>query len=201
MELVNPSVQTDIAAAVPIRLNLGGGNTIKEGFYNVDLVKLPGVDIVADLNHPLTAIPDDSVEEVYSRHTLEHVANFLGLMDEIHRITTEGAAIKIVVPHVSNPYAYSDPTHTRFFGLYSFYYFSIGDPPNGRRLPRHYSQSRFRLKRIHIAFYQNTLLDRIIVPPIQRMVNRSFATLDTYERYFCWIFPAWQISYTLQRGP
>ena len=36
-----------------LKLNLGCANNILEGYVNLDAVKLPGVDIVQDLNkHP-----------------------------------------------------------------------------------------------------------------------------------------------------
>ena len=62
--------------------------------------------------------------EIYSRHPLEHVRNFLPLMAELHRVTRPGGRIEIIVPHFSNPYGYSDPTHVRHFGLYTFFYFA-----------------------------------------------------------------------------
>lgn len=84
---------------------------------------LPGVDIQADLNEPLDLLPDGSVEAVHCRHLLEHIDRLLHLLDELHRVVRPGGEIDIRVPHFSNPYGYSDPTHVRFFGLYSFFTF------------------------------------------------------------------------------
>src|SRR5207253_2277903 len=100
-------VHEDIKLGKGLRLNLGSGRRTRPGFYNVDLLPLPGVDIVADLNEPLAELPDDSVEEIYSRHTLEHVTHLLPLLAEIHRVARLQARIELVLPHFSNPYGYS----------------------------------------------------------------------------------------------
>src|SRR5262245_6415565 len=123
MRIVNPSVTSDIEAGRALRLDLGGGKRRMEGFYAVDLLPLEGIDIVADLNQPLSALPDNSVSQIVTRHTLEHISNLLPLMSELHRVTKADGRIEIVVPHFSNPYTYSDPTHVRFFGFYTFFYF------------------------------------------------------------------------------
>ena len=86
MKIVNPAVRSDFAAGVPLRLDLGCGPRPRPGFYGVDRADLPGVDIVADLNEPLTDLPNNSVAEVYTRHTLEHVEKLLDLLTEIHRV-------------------------------------------------------------------------------------------------------------------
>ncbi len=53
-----------------IRLNLGCGHLPLDGFVNVDMRPLPGVDVVA----PVDRIPVDpgAVDEIFSAHTLEH---------------------------------------------------------------------------------------------------------------------------------
>ena len=53
-----------------IRLNLGCGHIPVEGYLNVDMRDLPGVDIVA----PVTSLPFETgeVEEIYGAHLAEH---------------------------------------------------------------------------------------------------------------------------------
>src|SRR4051812_22266165 len=122
MQILNPAVRQDLEAGRRLRLNLGCGLRRLPGFYNVDHVSLPGVDILADLEEPLAELPDDSVEQIYCRHTLEHVQRLLELLADLHRVTHADGRLELIVPHFSNPYGYSDPTHVRFFGLYSFFY-------------------------------------------------------------------------------
>lgn len=54
-----------------LRLNLGCGSDIKEGFVNIDIRELPGVDLVADVRI-LSTILDDSVDEINAYDVLEH---------------------------------------------------------------------------------------------------------------------------------
>jgi predicted SAM-dependent methyltransferase len=57
-----------------LRLNLGCGMQIMEGYINIDERKLPGVDLVADIGK----LPFDkaSVAEIYAAHLVEHVLEF-----------------------------------------------------------------------------------------------------------------------------
>ena len=149
----NPAVLEALAASRPLRLNLGAGQRPADRTFSVDLVDLPGVDIVADLNQPLTLLPDNSVEFVYSSHTFEHIANLLGLMRELHRVCRPDATLEILVPHFSNPNYYSDPTHCRPFGLYSFHYFcAAANKPGERKVQDYYSDGRVRIDGVRVHF-------------------------------------------------
>ena len=108
------------------RLHLGCGTTIRPGWVNLDRSKLPGVDVVADLDacarKPLP-FADDSIEEFFASHVLEHVHDTLALMQELHRIAKPGATAVFRVPYGSSDDADEDPTHVRRFFLKSFSYF------------------------------------------------------------------------------
>ena len=66
MKIINQSVVQDIKDGRPLRLNLDCGPITKKGLYNLDILEMPGVDVVADLNEPLDGLPDNSVVEIYS---------------------------------------------------------------------------------------------------------------------------------------
>lgn len=201
MEPVSSKARELLGSRGPIRLHLGSGlSPINDpDTLNVDLIALPGVDVVADLNKPLKLLTDNSVIEVKTRHTLEHIREFLPLMGELHRVCRPDAELEIVVPHFSNPYFFSDPTHVRSFGLYTMHYLCPEDEqPGRRRVASFYSESRFRLVRTRIDFYRTGLLDRLLVPVIRALTNLNFHSQEVYERRFCWLWPAWQIKYTLR---
>ena len=200
MKFINQKVNEDISCKRPIKLDLGaGGKSCKEGYYSVDLLALAGVDIVANLNEPLGLLPDDCCDALYSRHTFEHVENLLLLMGEIARICKNGADIEITVPQFANPLAYSDPTHVRYFGLYSMYYFVSENlqPSKTRKVPSFYGNTRFQVQSIYIQFYRSNIIDRLFVPIFRAFVNKSFFTQEFYEKRLSWIFPAWQITYRM----
>lgn len=197
MKIINPEVNVQIEQRGVIRINLGAGQSAVAGFYNLDMIMLPGTDIVANLNENLGLFPDNSVDEIYSRASLEHVSNLIGLMEEIHRICKPNAIISIIVPHFSNAYYYSDPTHVRPFALYTMHYFMDEIDQKGRKVPSYYTSARFTLKCMQIQFYRERLVDKVLEPVISWFVNMSIGSQDVYERRLCYFFPAWQMQYML----
>jgi hypothetical protein len=198
MQIHNEAVIADLQAGKGLRLNLGSGRRSLPGFYNVDQLLLPGVDIQADLNEPLSALPDNCVEEVYCRHGIEHISRFLELLAELHRVTRPDARIEIIVPHFSNPYGYSDPTHVRFFGLYSFFYFCDEADQPKRKVPSFYLRERFRVESIRCNLLKASVVDKAIASIVQPWINRSINRLDWYERRLCRRIPASTMRYVLR---
>jgi SAM-dependent methyltransferase len=198
VRIVNPKVRDDLAAGRSIRLNLGVGRRPREGYYGLDWIEMPGVDVVADLNEPFTQLADDSVEAIYTHHTFEHVVNFLPLLKEIHRVVVPDGRVEVVVPHFSNPYGYSDPTHVRFFGLYSFYYFADEADQPRRKVPAFYLPERFAVESIDITFMPTLIMCKPVRRLMTKIVNSSMWLLDWYERSWCRHFPADSIRYVLR---
>ncbi len=198
MEIVNPKVREDLAAGRPLALDLGSGGRAQPGTYAVDHLPLPGVDVVADLNAPFDLLPDGCVDRIHSRHAFEHVREFLPLMREIHRVLRPGGTAEITVPHFSNVYAYSDPTHVRFFGLYTMFYFVAPErQPHRRKVPAFYTDARFTVDSVRIDFYRSGPLDRLLAPLLSRVVNLGFGWQEFYERRLSGAFHAWQIRYVM----
>lgn len=200
MELINLAVKNDIDQGIPLKINLGSGGGTKEGFYGLDIANIDNnVDIVADLNRPLDLLPDNSVSEIFTCHVLEHVNNFIGLMEELHRIVRPNGKIEIRVPHFSNPYHYSDPTHVRFFGAFTMYYFvSAEDQPEFRKVPAFYSKCRFKVQSVTITLLNNSLIDRIAFPRLYNFINKNTMRQDFFERRLCRLFPANGLCYELK---
>lgn len=94
------------------KLDLGSGSNGKPDFLHVDILPLPGVDLVLDLR-TLWPWGDGTIEEVHSGHFLEHLDGFerIHFFNELYRVMKLGAKANIVVPHWSSCRAYGDPTH------------------------------------------------------------------------------------------
>lgn len=197
MRLLNRQISEDLAAGRALRLDIGSGLRAKPGFYGVD--QLPGVDIEADLNQPLDLLPDGCAEHVFCSHSLEHVERFVPLLAELHRLMRPGALLEIICPHFSNPYYYSDPTHVRFFGLYTMSYFVEEAKQTGAHKVPPLPGPRFELERVSYSFYRTNLLDRLFVPFIRLIANGSPSWQERYERRLSWIFPAAEIRYRLRK--
>ena len=110
-----------------LRLHLGCGRTILPGWVNVDQVKLPGVDVIADLGicrHQPLPFTTGTVSEFLLSHVIEHIDDSLSLMQELHRIAMPGAKLIARTPYGSSDDAWEDPTHVRAYFIQSWGYFS-----------------------------------------------------------------------------
>ena len=81
-----------------IKVELGCGKSKTEGYIGVDRFKLPGVDIVADLNKPFP-FEDNYVDILYACHSLEHLDDMKHIMSEIFRISKHMSIIYILAPY------------------------------------------------------------------------------------------------------
>jgi hypothetical protein len=198
MQILNPAVHRDLEARRPLRLNLGSGRRRLPGYYNVDRLALPGVDILADLEAPLSDLPDNSVAAIYCRHTLEHVTRLLELLGELHRVTQADGHLEVIVPHFSNPYSYSDPTHVRLFGLYSFFYLADDHDQPRRKVPNFYAPQRFRVERVHFNLLRTSVVDKCVRAILEPLINRNVDWLDWYERRLCRAWPADDIHWLVR---
>lgn len=107
-----------------MKLNLACGLNAFPDFTNVDKVDLPGVDMVYDLEQFPWPFEDNSVEEVFCSHYIEHVPEIIKFMDEIWRVCKDGAIVKFVAPYYTHYGAYADPTHCRVICDSTFLYYS-----------------------------------------------------------------------------
>lgn len=134
------------------KLNLGCGKDIRpaaEGWVNMDIAPLPGVDVVHDLLEFPWPFEDASVDHVFASHVMEHVPHFvpafprkngfLVVMEELHRILRPGGTVEIVSPHHESADRWADPTHTRVIHPRNFAYFA----PDGQF--DYYSSARFEV--------------------------------------------------------
>ena len=198
MKILNKKILNDLKEGKLLSLNLGSGFENHEDFYNVDINEELGVDIVADLNFPLDLIPENSVCSIYSNQTFEHIENLIGLLDEIYRISSDGGKCEIIVPHFSNPYYYSDPTHVRQFGLFSMHYFTSENYQWRRKVPSYYSDTKFILRDAKIIFYKDTLMDHLFANILGSIVNLNRAFQHIFEKRFCWFYPPASIKFILE---
>jgi predicted SAM-dependent methyltransferase len=83
-----------------MRLHIGG-EEIKEGWKILNIQKKPGVDFVGDITD-LSQFEDESIEEVYASHVLEHIniAKIKSTFGGIQRILKKGGKFYISVPNL-----------------------------------------------------------------------------------------------------
>ena len=96
-----------------LKINLGCGYDGKEGYVNVDRVKTPCVDVLADVMR--LPFREGVFCEGYMSHVLEHLPDPDGGMRELCRIVEGGGAIIIRVPHAFTHSSFLNPTHRIHF--------------------------------------------------------------------------------------
>jgi len=100
-----------------MKLNLGCGSKILNGFTNVDKYNVYKPDIVHDLEIFPYPFDENSVDEIILSHVLEHIGQvpdiFNNIIKELYRICKNDTLIKIAVPHPRHDDFISDPTHVR----------------------------------------------------------------------------------------
>ncbi len=182
---------------VIIELGCGRQKQI-ENSITIDMIDLPHIDIITDINKGLYFLPDNSVDEIYSFHFLEHVEKVEFIMSEIYRVLKPGGKKIGTVPHFSNPYFYSDYTHHNCFGLYSFCYFSKKDYFK-RKVPDFYNSINFKINKIKIGFKSPFLIRNYLRQIWSKIFNSSKFMQEFYEENLCHTFPAYEISFELEK--
>lgn len=181
-------------------IEIGCGPNKRENAIGIDIVDLPGVDVVANIDDGLAFIPDSSVDEIYANHLLEHLQNLEVAMSEIERILKPKGRCYIVVPHFSNPHYYSDYTHRTPWGLYSIGYFCKSGWPYARHVPNFYNKVNLSFVSQRIVFYSRFRIIRWPKKAIQLLANSCPLAQELYEELLPWIIPADSLEIVFARG-
>ncbi|MBS3091805.1 methyltransferase domain-containing protein [Candidatus Pacearchaeota archaeon] len=171
------------------KLNLGSGMDYRQGFVNVDIDKNAKPDFAIDIEKGLKKFKDNTFDYVYSRHVLEHLdpRKLKFVMDEISRVSKNGAIVDVYVPHFSCGKTYQSYDHLNSM---SFFTFSVKDFKTFKILKRHLSFMRDEL-----PYTGNPKLNNLakIINPIFSFIPNKIPFI--YERFFCWIYPMEEIHF------
>lgn len=168
-----------------LKLNLGSGGRPLDDYINVDINPgTPGVNIAHDLNNYPWPFEDESVDEIVMEQCLEHLIDHNRAMKEIHRILGKGGIAKIVVPHFTWQFSFTDPTHRHFFAYNTFFYYA------GRG---GYFDFKFSSCKVRLVFGKRLSFWNIILEPMFNLFP------NVYEQSPLRIFPALKIEAILRK--
>jgi SAM-dependent methyltransferase len=154
---------------VSIVIDIGCGDSKRPGSIGVDVARIAGVDLLADVTRGLP-FADSTVDAVHASHVLEHFDDLTAVMDEIWRVCRPGARLYVTVPHASSSFqAWRDPTHRRALTLDTFGYFDRSTPEGGRF--GYYARAHFRRVYGRLRFAGG--------PPRMRRYRRPWSGLVT----------------------
>ncbi len=173
-----PALMERARSCKSMQLGCGIGTKLS-GCINVDINLDTNPDVVHDLNVIPYPFEDNSFDMIVAISILEHLSDFFAVMEEVHRISRDGATVHILVPHFSSAAAYVDPTHCQLLSARSCDYFIEGtviESDYGFYMPY-----RFRLKKRYIELAG---LWRYF-PPLRWLVKNHTAF---WEGHLCFIF-------------
>jgi hypothetical protein len=109
-----------------MKLNIGCGRDIKEGWENIDAIDFgQGKKNVYDVRKGIKA-KDNTVDEIHCSHFIEHLTwpERVSFFNELYRVMKPEAKATIILPHWCSARYYGDPTHKEPFSEFAFYYLS-----------------------------------------------------------------------------
>jgi len=161
-------------SAKNLKLNFGCGENTYPNFTNIDKTLLSNVDLVWDLEKTPLPFKTNSISEIKCEHILEHITNFMPLLEEFWRISKPNTIIHILAPYYKYEAAYRDPTHVRFFTEHSFDYFQDSVKFS------YYSKARFKIKKIKL---RNRFMSS--VKNFHKRIIK-FVPFKKFLNMFCW---------------
>ncbi len=91
----------------------------------MDVRSMENTDVVHDADVFPWPFEDDSFDYIILSNVLEHVENIGEVLDEIQRIGRDGAMVRCICPHFSNPCTYVDVTHRHALSVLSLNVFCL----------------------------------------------------------------------------
>jgi ubiquinone/menaquinone biosynthesis C-methylase UbiE len=166
----------------------------------IDIIDYSGIDLVSDAVAALRCFPDAAVDEVFSEHFMEHLDNPRDILIEAARVLRQGGIFRAVIPHFSNPWFYSDPTHRSFFGLYSFGYW-VESTYFRRKVPHYDDALPFELVSATHVFKSAPpfLVRHAVKKALSCWVNLNRWTQEFYEESLSSVLPCYEIDFVLRR--
>ena len=170
------------------------------GSIGVDVAIHKSVDLCGPAEEILPLFPSDSVDEIYSRHFLEHVEDPRRILVLAAAALRPGGKVVVTVPHFSNPYFYSDPTHRHVFGLYSFAYFAEGSLFR-RTVPSYARVDQLTLIDVRLGF--RSVRPFYVRHALRRafggLVNFSRLTQEWYEDALSGLFACYEVTAVMEK--
>lgn len=142
-------------------LDLGCGTNKQPQFIGIDKRKLPGVDIVHDLEDFPWPLEDESCLTVVGSNIIEHIKPWLTIdfFNECWRILKPDCQLVLSTPFGGSPNYYHDPTHCNPFTDKTFLYF---DPLIAPEMWELYQPKPWRLSPGFPVYQLNGMLEVIM---------------------------------------
>lgn len=171
-------------------LDVGCGTRKLAGALGMDIISLPTVDVVHNVDKAPWPFGDNTFDLVFLNHCLEHVVDVISTLDEIHRILKPGGHVVIQVPYFRCVDAFNDPTHKHFFTSLTLDYTVEGTHLSNY----HYGKKLFSKKGFWFGWLHSSS------NPL-RQVLKSFIHKrpDLYDKYISRIITVRAVTWELEK--
>jgi predicted SAM-dependent methyltransferase len=135
-----------------MKIQLGSGRDIREGYINTDIVDMVGIDKVLNVMFFPWPFEDNSADEILAldliehlpTHTNEYESTLIKFIEECHRILKPDGVLNIRTPSWHADFLWIDPEHVRGYDIRSMDFF---DPTTDfGRATGFYTKVKFSVK-------------------------------------------------------
>jgi SAM-dependent methyltransferase len=169
-------------------LDVGCGRNKYPGAIGIDRNRDAAADVICDLDRVPYPFCDGRFDQIRVTHVIEHVADVIATMEELHRLCRPGGRIVVVTPHYTDFSSLCDPTHRWHLNSFSFKYFAERNGGFG-----YYTRARMREVRVEVKLLR---LWRWL--GFEFAVNRSRAFRKFWEYYLCFLVRGKVIEFELE---
>ena len=160
----------------PRILDVGCGRNKQPGAIGIDRNRDTDADVICDIDCGRLPFRDDVFDEVRLIHVIEHVADVIATVDDVHRISRAGGRIVIETPHYTDFSSFCDPTHRWHLNSYSF-----------RNFTEERDYSYYSRRRLGERLVQVKLLRLWKLLGFELAINYSSAFRKFWEYYLCFV--------------
>lgn len=136
----------------PSKIYLGAGADRREGFYHVDVVSQPGIDLVWNVMNFPWPFEDSSAESILAIDLIEHLpthlttyeSTYVKFFEECYRVLKLNGELFIQTPSYRAEFMWDDFTHVKPFSVRSFDFLDTTKPYG--QTTGFYSKAKFSVK-------------------------------------------------------
>lgn len=115
-----------------LKLDLGCGPTVREGYVGIDINPGCHPHVVMDLDTEslVDRFGENSVDAIFTSHFLEHSTDLIRILTEMWKVSKPGAIWEVNVPPGDIEAELGNPFHRFRFTPWTFRFFDVGGFPH-----------------------------------------------------------------------
>ena len=163
-------------------------------YLKIDLQVVEGVDEICDFENEKLPLSENSVNEIVTIHTLEHIHNLDHIIKECHRVLKPNCSLKIWVPHCNSTVAFAEPSHVRFFSVSTFDNYDVrARDPEPQKLGIFFKKMSTKLQ-VCRCLYKVKWFDNLLAKMLSKKLRRGERLLKILP------YKEWEVFFELKKA-